>query len=197
MHIHSAFSEQYGSMQGHLYQAQQNAVDVIWWTDHDYPMSGLTYRKTVHFTSLTAEKPEAGEGRAWQWQIQRSGALTDGSNSRINTFPCSPLDPVRGGSPAISAQSNDGSAATLGVYADANSADWNYHCSLIGQTLSIEVLPTQFSSNAYLEMLITSSYHPAALGRLAGTYAVSYRFGGSGAPGTRSVSGLLGSSISL
>ena len=50
MHIHSAFSEQYGSMQGHLLQAQQNAVDVIWWTDHDYRMSGLTYRKTVHFT---------------------------------------------------------------------------------------------------------------------------------------------------
>jgi hypothetical protein len=192
MHIHSAFSEQYGSMQGHLHQAQQNAVDVIWWTDHDYRMSGLTYRKTVHFTSLTAETPAAGEGRAWLWQLQRSGDLVAGSSGGIVTQPSSPLDPVSGGSLAVSAQSANHTPATLGFSADANNADWNYHCSLIGQTLSIEVLPTNVSSSAYLELLVTSSYHPASGGRLAGTYAVSYRFGGSGAPGTRSVSGLLG-----
>ena len=192
MHIHSAFSEQYGSMQGHLLQAQQNAVDVIWWTDHDYRMSGLTYRKTVHFTSLTAEHPAAGEGRPWQWQLQRSGELTANSTGGIVTNPCSPLDPVVGGSLAVSAQSENASAATLGFYADATQADWNYHCSLLGQTLSIEVLPTSIGTSAYLELLVTSSYHPASGGRLAGNYAVSYRFGGPGAAGTRSVSGLLG-----
>ena len=35
MHIHSSFSEQYGSMDGQLYQAALNAVDVLWWSDHD------------------------------------------------------------------------------------------------------------------------------------------------------------------
>jgi hypothetical protein len=192
MHIHSAFSEQYGSMQSHLFQAQQNAVDVIWWTDHDYRMSGLTYRKTVHFTSLTAEKPAAGEGTPWDWQLQRSGELMGTSTGGIVTNPCSPLDPVVGGSLAVSAHSENASAATLGFSADANQADWNYHCSLLGQTLSIEVLPTSIGSSAYLELLVTSSYHPASGGRLAGNYVVSYRFGGPGAPGTRSVSGLLG-----
>jgi hypothetical protein len=192
MHIHSAFSEQYGSMQGHLLQAQQNAVDVIWWTDHDYRMSGLTYRKTVHFTSLTAEQPAAGEGRPWDWQLQRSGELSTGSTGGIVTSPCSPLDPVVGGSLAVSAESTSASAAMLGFYADANQADWNYHCSLLGQTLSIEVLPSSISGSAYLELLVTSSYHPAAGGRLAGNYVVSYRFGGAGTPGTRSVSGLNG-----
>jgi hypothetical protein len=160
MHIHSAFSEQYGSMQGHLLQAQRNAVDVIWWTDHDYRMSGLTYRKAVHFTSLTSEKAGPGEGRPWQWQIGRTGSLNSGSKGGIVTNPCSPLDPVSGGSLAVSAQSDHQSLATLGFYAQSDTADWNYHCSLIGQTLSIEVLPASVSSTAYLELLVTRLVSP-------------------------------------
>jgi hypothetical protein len=192
MHIHSSFSEQYGSMEGHLFQAQQNAVDVIWWTDHDYRMSSLGYRKTVHFTSLTAEKGGPGEGGAWQWQLVRTGPLSAHSSGGIVTSPASPLDPVIGGSLAVSAQSTKQSPATLGFYAQSHPSDWNYHCSLIGQTLSIEVLPTAIGATAYLEFLVTSSYHPARNGRPAGQYVLSYRFGGSGRPGTRSVSGLLG-----
>ena len=193
MHIHSSFSEQYGSMEGHLQQAQQNAVDVIWWTDHDYRMSGTGYRKTVHFTSLTAEKPATGEGGAWQWQLMRTGSLnSQHSTGGIVTSPSSPLDPVIGGSLAVSAQSTTQSPATLGFYSQSQSSDWNYHCSLIGQTLSIEVLPVSIGPTAYLEFRVTSSYHPARSGRPAGQYVVSYRFGGAGAPGTRSVSGLAG-----
>ena len=192
MHIHSSFSEQYGSMDGHLLQAQQNAVDVIWWTDHDYRMSGLGYRKTVHFTSLTAEKGGPGEGGAWQRQLIRTGPLNAPSTGGIVNSPASPLDPVAGGSLALSAQSTSQTPATLGYYAQSHPSDWNYHCSLIGQTLSIEVLPTAISRPAYLELLVTSSYHPARSGRAPGQYVLSYRFGGAGAPGTRSVSGLLG-----
>jgi hypothetical protein len=192
MHIHSSLSEQSGSMEGHLLQAERNAVDVIWWTEHDYRMTGLGYRNTVHFTSLAAEKGGSGEGRAWQWQAQRTGPLSAASAGSIVTSPASPRDPVPGGSLAVSAQSTTRSPATLGFYAQSNLADWNYHCSLIGQTVSIEVLPTAISSSGYLELLITSSYHPAHGGRPAGDYLVSYRFGGAGTPGTRSVSGLLG-----
>ena len=192
MHIHSSFSEQYGSMEGHLFQAKQNAVDVIWWTDHDYRMSGIGYRKTVHFTSLTAEKGGPGEGGAWQWQLVRTGPLNAHSSGGIVTSPASPLDPVIGGSLKVSAQSTSQTPATLGFYAESHPSDWNYHCSLIGQTLSIEVLPTSISATAYLELLVTSSYHPARTGRPAGQYVLSYRFGGPGAPGTRSASGLRG-----
>ncbi len=155
-------------------------------------MSGLGYRKTVHFTSLTAEKGGPGEGGAWQWQLVRTGPLNAHSSGGIVTSPASPLDPVIGGSLAVSAQSTSQSPATLGFYAQSHPSDWNYHCSLIGQTLSIEVLPTSIGATAYLELLVTSSYHPARTGRAAGQYVLSYRFGGAGAPGTRSVSGLLG-----
>jgi hypothetical protein len=192
MHIHSSFSEQYGSMDSHLLQAQANAVDVLWWTEHDYRMSGIGYRDTVHFTSLTAEKPAPGEGGPWQWQLQRAGELTKTSTGGIVSSPSSPLDPVVGGSLAVSAESSNHAAASLGFYAQSQSSDWNYHCSLIGQTLAIEVLPTSIGSSAYLEILITSSYHPANSGRPAGQYSISYRLGGPGVPGTSSVSGIQG-----
>ena len=35
LHVHSSFSEQDGSMDAQLFQAASNAVDVLWWTDHD------------------------------------------------------------------------------------------------------------------------------------------------------------------
>jgi hypothetical protein len=47
----------------------------------------------------------------------------------------------------------------------------------------LEVLPTSISSKAYLELAITSSYHPATGSRPAGKYSVSYRFGGGASPG--------------
>lgn len=54
------------------------------------------------------------------------------------------------------------------------------------------MLPTAISPTAHLELLVSSSYHPARNGRPAGAYAISYRFGGSGAPGSRVATGLLG-----
>jgi len=61
MHIHSSFSEQNGSMDGQLYQARLNAVDVCWWTDHDHRMDGIGYRDVTHFTSFS-ETGGPGQG---------------------------------------------------------------------------------------------------------------------------------------
>ena len=62
MHIHSSFSEQNGSMDGHLSQATKNAVDVLWWTDHDHRMDAINYRDVTHFTSFS-EKGASRAGR--------------------------------------------------------------------------------------------------------------------------------------
>jgi len=190
MHIHSAFSEQAGSMEGHLQQAQLNAVDVIWWTDHDHRMEAGGYRKTVHFTSLTAEQPAAGEGKPWQWVEERSGRLSAQSAGGIVDSPASPRDPVAAGSLHVQAQSTGTSPAALRYSAESHNAGWNYQGSLIGQTLSLEVLPTAVSPTAYLEVTVNSAAHPAVNGRPAGNYRIAYRFGG-GPPG-RTTNGLLG-----
>jgi len=190
MHVHSSFSEGSASMNSQLAHARANGVDVIWWTDHDTRMNGLGLRETVHFTSLDSE---AGDGRAaWIWRRKTSGSLTADSTGGIVDSPASPLDTVPAGSMLVSAKSTSASKAILGFYADSQPAQWNYRSALSGQTLYLEVMPTSIGSKAYVEVLITVSYHPAIGGRRAGSYLLSYRFGGAGSAGSRVANGLTG-----
>ena len=107
MHIHSSFSEQQGSMDTQLFQATTHSVDVLWWTDHDARMEGIGYRTAVHFTSLDNEASGPGQGGGpWHWKRVQSGPLVVSSAvGRIVTNPCSPNDPVIGGSMQLTAQS--------------------------------------------------------------------------------------------
>ncbi len=190
MHIHSSFSEQNGSMDGHLAQATANAVDVCWWTDHDARMDGIGYRDVVHFTSFS-EKGAAGQGGAWTWTIAESGPNTTASTGGIVASPCSPHDPVAGGALSLTAKSSTTSPAKYGYFADCHPAGWNYRDNLTGQSLLIDVFLTSGWTRGYLELLITTSYHPAAGGRPAGNYTLSYRFVPGGQPG-RAASGTSG-----
>ena len=189
MHIHSSFSEQAGSMDSHLAQAMQNAVNVLWWTDHDHRMQAFDYRQVVHFTSLTSEWTDGG---AWQWQKRVAGPLTASSTGGIVTNPSSPNDPIAGGSLRVTAQSTSTGVASLGFFANSLPAGQNYQCNLYGQTWTLDVLPSSIGAKGYLELLITTSYHQASRGRPAGMYWLSYRFGGPGAPGSRVASGRKG-----
>jgi hypothetical protein len=175
MHIHSSFSEQNGSMHGHVSQAARNAVDVLWWTDHDHRMDAIGYRNVTHFTSFS-EKGGAGQGGAWNWTVAESGPNTTASTGGIVSTPCSPHDPVSGGALHLAAQSSSTSPARYGYFADCHPAGWNYRDNLTGQSLLIDVLLASGWSHGYLELLVTTSYHPAAGSRPAGNYTLSYRF---------------------
>jgi hypothetical protein len=175
MHIHSSFSEQNGSMDGHLYQAAKNAVDVLWWTDHDHRMDGVDYRNVTHFTSFS-EKGASGQGGAWSWTVAASGPNTTASTGGIVSTPCSPHDPVSGGAMQLVAQSSSTSRAKYGYFADCHPAGWNYRDNLTGQSLVIDVLLASGWSRGYLELLVTTSFHPASGSRPAGNYTLSYRF---------------------
>jgi hypothetical protein len=176
MHVHSSFSEQSGSMDSQLFQAAKNSVDVLWWTDHDQRMMGLEYRQVVHFTSLTTEKGASGQGGYWIWTKSESGPLTSRSGGGIVEQPCSPNDPVAGGSMHLTAQSSTTATAKYGYYANCQPAGWNYRDNLTGQSLTLDVLLTSGWTHGYLELQIRTSYHEAAGGRPAGVYALSYRF---------------------
>jgi hypothetical protein len=192
MHIHSSFSEQDGSMDSQLFQAAANSVDVLWWTDHDHRMDALGYRKTVHFTSLTAESGGPGEGGPWTWYKAEGGPLAGGSGGGIVTAPSSPADPVAGGSLHLTAKSTTTAPATFGYYADCHPAGWNYRENLTGQSLAIDVLLTSGWSQGYLELLVATSYHQASAGRPAGDYTLSYRFVPAGAAAGRVAHGTQG-----
>jgi hypothetical protein len=192
MHVHSSFSEQSGSMDSQLFQAAKNAVDVLWWTDHDHRMDGIGYRKVVHFTSLTSEAGGSGQGKAWTWTKVESGPLAASSTGGIVSSPYSPNDPVAGSSLHLAAKSTSTSTAKFGYYANCEPAGWNYRDNLTGQSLTIDVLLTSGWSRGYLELLITTSYHEASGGRAAGNYTLSYRFVPSGVKASRERKGLTG-----
>ena len=180
MHIHSSFSELYGTMNAHLQQAKLNNVDVIWWSEHDTKMNGKNDRQVVHFSSLTNE---TGDGTPWNWTLHKYGSHTTASTGGVVASPASPLDTVPAGSLQVTAQSTGTPQAILGFHPEVGPAKHNWRTNLTGQTLSLEVLPTSISPKAYLELAITSSYHPATGSRPAGKYSVSYRFGGGASPG--------------
>jgi hypothetical protein len=192
MHVHSSFSEQCGSMDSQLFQAAKNSVDVLWWTDHDSRMEGLGFRRVVHFTSLTEEKGGPGQGGPWIWTKDKSGPLTGRSGGGIVEHPCSPNDPVVGGSMHLTADSSTTALAKFGYYANCDPAGWNYRDNLTGQSLTIDVLLTSGWTRGYLELLIRSSYHEAAGGRPAGIYTLSYRFVPPGTPASRVAHGTHG-----
>jgi hypothetical protein len=177
-------------MDAQLWQATQNAVDVLWWTDHDQRLNDLEYRKTVHFTSLTKEQPALGEGlKPWKWEAKHSGPLASSTGSIVQN-PCSPNDPVAGGALSLAAASQSTSPALYGFLAVAYAN--NYQCTLMGQSLSIDALLNPGWSRGYLELAIGTSRHEATGGRPAGDYALSYRLIPAGGPGSRTAQGNLG-----
>jgi hypothetical protein len=194
MHVHSSFSEQDGSMDSQLYQATKNAVDVLWWTDHDARMEGLQYCQAVNFTNLTGRRG-AGEllqGKAWHWQRRTSGPLAHSSGGELVASPVSPNDPARQGSLRLTAQSTSGQPASFGYYANSQPAGWNYRDNLTGQSLRLDVLLTPGWREGYLELLIHTSYHTATGGRPAGNYSLSYRFVPAGVAPRRATQGNTG-----
>src|SRR5215208_6894081 len=119
MHVHSSFSEGWASMSQHLDQATKNGVKVLWFTDHDFRMSGLNFKQVVHFRS---RPQEAGQGGRWEWTRRTVGSLTADSAGQVVQSPSSPSDTVAGGSLSLSARSSSTALATLGFFADAHPA---------------------------------------------------------------------------
>ena len=193
MHIHSSFSEGTGTASGgasmlqQLTQARANAVDVLWWTEHDWRMSGYGYRQTVHFDALT----ESEGGLPLKWTQAKSGALTS-SSATISKTVGSPLDTSARSSLKLSAVGSSSSFATQRSTANLGNARQSLRGSLAGMTISIEVFPLTIGPNGYLEIQIRSSNHPATAGRPAGIYTISYRIGGPDAPGTFRTEGING-----
>jgi hypothetical protein len=71
MHVHASFSELRGSMAAQLAQAEQNGIDVVWWTDHDFRVAAMGYRRAVRFDG----KEEKEDGLSWTWAAPGSRTL--------------------------------------------------------------------------------------------------------------------------
>ena len=185
MHIHSSFSEQTASMDAQLAQALQNAVNVLWWTDHDHRMDSLYYASgsgssiVMHFSGMT----EAG----WNWQAKHSSGLASYTTQFVSS-PNSPNDPVAGGSMYLAAANKpSASPAWAGLLANTQASGWDIRENITGQSLSVDVLLDSGWSRGYMEMLISTSYHP-----VGGFYLLSYRMIPGSGPVTAQANGSTG-----
>lgn len=187
MHVHSSFSEGAASMRQQLTAAKTNAVDVLWWSDHDWRMSAHGYRRVVRFTALTEQ--ENGVPITWR-KVTSTGTGLATSAIAIVTSPASPLDPSPLSSLSVSA-TGTGAAFSI-ARAVASAGRDNVRSSLAGQTLAMELYPVSMGNDTFCEVRIASSTLPSTGGRPAGQYALSYRIGGPDPAGTRRTDGLTG-----
>jgi hypothetical protein len=187
LHVHSSFSEGTGSMQAQLAEAARSGVDGLWWTDHDWRMGAIAYRRAVHFDSLDAEK-EAGQPWKWTSTVVGKAAVHEGA---IVSDPVSPLDPSpTPGALYVRAVSSTAAEASQRFFGDETASRLNARSNVRGLKVTLEVFPTSTSTDAWLEMLVTISYRPVQGAKPKGVYSLSYRFGPG--PQRREVRGVLG-----
>ncbi|WFE40464.1 hypothetical protein [Micromonospora sp. WMMD998] len=164
MHLHASFSEGVASYAAHLDQARRNAVDVLWWTDHDFRVAAHDHRRVVHF-----DGPEELEGGlAWTWRSTTEGRLT-GSAADFVAAPDAPDGPGR----ALRL-----TATGAGTHWYAGKAwNWTHTGNISDTTLHLDVRPEATGPHATLTVEIALSHHPAGPGRPAGQLVLRYRLG--------------------
>ncbi|WNM38540.1 hypothetical protein RMN56_25905 [Micromonospora halotolerans] len=162
MHLHASFSEGIASYAAHLDQARRNAVDVLWWTDHDFRVAAHDHRRTVHFDG--PEEPEGG--LAWTWTASTEGALT----ASAADFVAAPAD-----DPGRALRLTAAGAGTLWYAGKA--WNWTHTGNISDTTLHLDVLPEAAGPDATLIVEIALSHHPAGAGRPAGQLVLRYRLG--------------------
>lgn len=179
MHVHASFSEGTGSMQAHLAEAERTGVDVIWWTEHDHRMVARRYLTDVHFNGLT----EWSGATSISWRAAVTGDVAT-TSATIVTQPTSPNDKGDEGDKALrlAVLSAGEVGATRTMSAQVKSEGLN--TSIDGTTIFVDVRPVSSGADAWLDIVIETSYRPAVEGRPAGPYRLRYRVGGGRPAGT-------------
>lgn len=181
MHVHASFSEGPASMGAQLEQARRCGIDVLWWTEHDFRMTGHGYRKGVGFNG----RDDTANDVAWRWEENTSGPV----EVATGTFVGEGSPDEEGGALRLQARGPAEEWGSLVFSADA----WNhtYTTNISDTTLVLDVLAEELGRDAQLVVEAQLSYHPATGDRPAGRYALQYRVGANGDV-SREDGGLLG-----
>jgi len=168
MHVHMSFSEGAGSYDAQLAEAARAGIDVLWPSEHDWRMSALDYVPRLRFLTN-----ESYDGRKVTYASVTAGSLKL-SGGGLGATPRSPNDPDGGALRAYAVSSGTAPASKRFSVSSTNST---LKANLTGQRISLDVRPELIGPNAWLEVLLKLSYHPAQAGRPAGQYSLSYRLG--------------------
>lgn len=167
MHIHGSFSELQGSLDSQLSEAKRCGVHVMWPSDHDWRMGALKYLTTLRFL-----EQETSNGSRVKYVRKTLGSLAV-STTALVTSPASP-DDATGGAAHVVAQSSGSAPAWAGFNVQPTDL---LRTSIHGTTITLDLNAVSVGADAWAEVLLTHSYHPAQAGRAAGQYQVAYRFG--------------------
>lgn len=182
MHVHTSFSEGAASLEAQIAEAVANGFDTMWTTDHDWRMNAYGAPDVFHFTGLT----ETVQGSAFTWRPSSTGAPARTAGAIVG--PPGPADPTPGaGALEVGVTSSGTAEATYRYELDGTAANDRQRTNIAGLVLVAELQPQLGSPEAAAVLDVQLSYRPAAGGRTAGRFQISYRFGTQ--PGSRSVSG--------
>ncbi len=169
LHMHGSMSEQSGSWAWHTAKAESLGVDVVWWTDHDWRLSGVRSMKRYDFESTVweasrwrwKEPDEAlyGEFRYWEISPADAGFL---STAVVDSVAFGGARSFR-----ISA-TGDASGTFRGAYATQTCSDFQNHYSLARHVqLRFRILPEQLdAADARLVFEVELSDHPGGTPKL-------------------------------
>jgi len=68
LHLHGPFSEGQGSIDSHDWEASDVGCDVLWWSEHDFRLTG--YQQVSHYGFEDWEEP-LDRGEPWQNRLAK------------------------------------------------------------------------------------------------------------------------------
>ncbi len=151
MHVHGSWSEGQGSWEAQFAQCAANDIDILYMTDHDHRAQALDYL------------PSLGGVR---WIRATAGTLRQQASTAVG-------DAVR----LLAESASATASASVTMTVEPKPTAWNkIYTSIAGQTIEHTFTSARLTGGARYEVTIPLSYHPAAPGRPAGTYALTYRY---------------------
>lgn len=178
MHVHASASEGPGSMEAQLTQAANTGVDVLWWTEHDFRMSAHDAAEEVHCSALHESTADVHE---WVWSPSTFGDLK-ASTALFCTPATHPLLGTRKSAMLLDVTAS--SSALARRVMSGQSGNLLNRTSLSGQSIQLEVYPTDISQTAFMSVELTTSFRPSRAGTPAADYVLTYRVGGAQQPGS-------------
>ena len=177
LHVHGSFSEGIGSIDSHSWEATDVGADVIWWSDHDFRITGHGHVSTFGFEDETEPMPSDGRVIA---RRKKKHALVKA------LVPVESGAIAPGGSEFVAGDAREGEKS-FRITATSDAPEFagrrfaiTADRSLLKRplatevTLLLSVLPEQISSDARPVIEITLSEHPPREGLPFEPYRLQY-----------------------
>lgn len=185
LHLHGSFSEGEGSLDSHGYEASDVGCDVLWWSDHDFRITGHEHASRFGFEGweepLARNEPWRTRLRKYQGDAKRLQFL-DRPEGAVATFVGAP---VREGERSLRLALAGGNEP-LRLVLGAERKLWRRSLAC-GVTLHLALLPEALAPGARVLVEVTLSEHAPRAGLGLEPRFLRYEIGSSagGAPERR------------